>query len=59
MEKRFLNALDFMRMILLRNKEVASMMKYCEACGRCADTRVTDKKEIYEVCGERIEVDAR
>ena len=24
------------------------MMKYCEACGRCADTRVTDKKEIYE-----------
>ncbi len=35
------------------------MMKYCEACGRCADTRVTDKKEIYEVCGERIEVDAQ
>ena len=25
------------------------MMKYCEACGRCADTRVTDKKEIYEM----------
>ena len=25
------------------------MMKYCEACGRCAGTRVTDKKEIYEM----------
>ena len=54
----FLNVLDFMRMILLRNMEVASMRKYCEECGREVDTKIISVKETYEVCGEPIEVDA-
>lgn len=35
------------------------MKKYCEECGREIDAKIVVKKEIYEVCGESIEVDAR
>ena len=35
------------------------MRKYCEECGREVETEVVTKKEIYDVCGEPIEVEAR
>ncbi|NBI90978.1 DUF4065 domain-containing protein [Lachnospiraceae bacterium] len=35
------------------------MKKYCEECGRDVETKVISRKETYEVCGERIEVDAK
>ncbi len=35
------------------------MRKYCEECGREAETKVITKKESYDVCGESIEVDTR
>lgn len=35
------------------------MRKYCEECGREIETEVVTKKEIYNVCGEPIEVDAQ
>ena len=35
------------------------MRKYCEECGREVDTKVITKKEVYDVCGESIEVDAQ
>ena len=35
-----------------------AMKKYCEECGREAETKVVIKKETYDVCGELIEVDA-
>ena len=45
-------------MILLR-KGGALMRNYCEECGREVETKVVTKKEIFEVCGEPVEVDAR
>lgn len=33
--------------------------KYCENCGKETETKIVIKKEIYEVCGESIEVHAR
>lgn len=35
------------------------MKKFCDECGREVDTRIVTKKEFYDVCGERIEVDAK
>lgn len=35
------------------------MRKYCEQCGREVETNIIIKKEVYDVCGEPIEVDAR
>jgi putative zinc finger/helix-turn-helix YgiT family protein len=35
------------------------MRKYCEECGREVETKVIVKKEVYDVCGESIEVDAQ
>jgi YgiT-type zinc finger domain-containing protein len=35
------------------------MKKFCDECGREVDTRIITKKESYDVCGERIEVDAK
>ena len=57
--KKFLNVSDSMGTILLRNKEVASMRKYCEECGKDVEAKIISRKEIYEVCGETVEVDAQ
>ena len=35
------------------------MRKYCEECGREVETKVITKRELYDVCGESIEVDAQ
>ena len=35
------------------------MMDYCEVCGREVETKIITRKEIYNVCGEDIEVDAQ
>ncbi len=35
------------------------MRKYCEICGREADTRIVSRKEVYEVYAEPIEVNAQ
>lgn len=35
------------------------MMNYCEACGKEVETKVISRKEIFNVCGEDIEVDAQ
>lgn len=35
------------------------MRKYCDECGREVETTITAKKEIYDVCGEPVEVDAQ
>ena len=35
------------------------MRDYCEVCGREVETKIITRKEIYNVCGEDIEVDAR
>lgn len=35
------------------------MKKYCELCGREVETKVISKKEIYEVLGEEVEVQAQ
>lgn len=35
------------------------MKKYCDECGREVDTKVITKKEVYNVCKEPIEVDAK
>ena len=35
------------------------MMDYCEVCGREVETKIITRKEIFKVCGEDIEVDAR
>ncbi|MCD8326568.1 MAG: DUF4065 domain-containing protein [Lachnospiraceae bacterium] len=35
------------------------MKRYCEECGKEVETKVVAKKEIYNVCGEAIEVNAR
>ena len=50
--------------ILLRTtdigyREVASMKKYCEECGREVTAKIITKRETYEVCGKIIEVDAQ
>lgn len=34
------------------------MRKYCEECGKEVETKEIIQKEIYDVCGESIEVDA-
>lgn len=33
--------------------------KYCDECGREIETKIVNKKESYDVCGEAIEVDAQ
>lgn len=35
------------------------MKKYCDVCGREVETKIITKREIYDVCGEAIEVDAQ
>lgn len=35
------------------------MMDYCEVCGREVETKIITRKEIFNVCGEAIEVDAQ
>ena len=35
------------------------MMDYCEVCGREVETKIITQKEIFNVCGEDIEVDAQ
>lgn len=35
------------------------MMDYCEVCGREVETKIITRKEILNVCGEDIEVDAQ
>lgn len=35
------------------------MMDYCEVCGREVETKIITQKEIFNVCGEDIEVDAK
>ena len=34
-------------------------MDYCEVCGREVETKIITRKEIFNVCGEDIEVDAQ
>lgn len=34
------------------------MMDYCEVCGREVETKIISRKEVLNVCGEDIEVDA-
>lgn len=34
------------------------MMDYCEVCGREVETKIITRKEVLNVCGEDIEVDA-
>ena len=53
------NVLDFIKMILPRVQEVASMRKYCEQCGKEIETKVISKRESYNVCGELIEYTLR
>ena len=35
------------------------MIKYCEECGKKVETKIETKRETYEVCGEKIEVEAQ
>lgn len=35
------------------------MMDYCEVCGREVETKIISRKEVFNVCGEDIEVDAQ
>ncbi len=35
------------------------MIKYCEECGKEVETKIVNKKEIYNVLGEDFEVDAQ
>lgn len=35
------------------------MKKYCEKCKKEVETKIVIKKEVYNVCGESIEVDAQ
>ena len=35
------------------------MIKYCEECGKKVETKIEAKRETYEVCGEKIEVEAQ
>lgn len=35
------------------------MKKYCEECRKEVNTQITIKREVYNVCGESIEVDAQ
>ena len=35
------------------------MMNYCEVCGREVETKIITRREIFNVCGEDIEVDAQ
>lgn len=35
------------------------MMDYCEVCGREVETKIITRREIFNVCGEDIEVDAQ
>lgn len=35
------------------------MMNYCEACGKEVEAKVISRKEIFNVCGEDIEVNAQ
>ena len=35
------------------------MLKYCDACNREVKTRIVSRREVYNVCGEQIEVDAQ
>lgn len=35
------------------------MMDYCEVCGKEVETKIITRKEIFNVCGEDIEVEAR
>ena len=35
------------------------MRKYCEECGKEVETKVIEKRETYNVCGESIEVNAQ
>lgn len=35
------------------------MMDYCEVCGREVETKIINRKEVFNVCGEDIEVDAQ
>lgn len=35
------------------------MIDYCEVCGREVETKIITRKEVFNVCGEDIEVDAQ
>ena len=35
------------------------MSKYCDECGKKVETKIETKRETYEVCGEKIEVEAQ
>lgn len=35
------------------------MKKFCEECGKEVETKIAVKAEIYDVCGEPIDVEAR
>ena len=35
------------------------MKKYCDVCGKEVETKVIERKETFDVCGEDIEVDAK
>lgn len=35
------------------------MRKYCDECGKVVETKIINKKEAYNVCGEVIEIDAQ
>lgn len=35
------------------------MKKYCDECGKEVETKIINKKEAYNVCGEVIEIDAQ
>ena len=35
------------------------MMNYCEVCGREVETKIISRREIFNVCGEDVEVEAQ
>ena len=43
----------------MKNDEAIPMEKYCDRCDRKVKTKIVTKKEIYEVRGETIEVEAQ
>ena len=35
------------------------MMNYCEVCGREVETKIISRREIFNVCGEDVEVESQ
>ena len=46
-------------MILVRQEEVNAMMEYCDACGKEVEAKIVSRQETFNVCGEKITVEAQ